>query len=142
MPPNPPSNSRLPLLAVWSGYGTAMHLELKQPICSYIWVVSLKTMHISSRLKWAKSIPVIGLNCCYNHTLWGGTYLFSLYKGVPSCSMPGTPLAFLNFTAWPVPYTCWAQPYYPGSGSHGQLLCLHWGSPAWQKRSDLVFLFY
>ena len=59
-----------------------MHLELKQQICSYIWVVSLKTMHISSRLKWAKSIPVIGLNCCYNHTLWGGTYLFSLYKGV------------------------------------------------------------
>ena len=23
MPPNPPSNSRLPQLAVWSGYGTA-----------------------------------------------------------------------------------------------------------------------
>ena len=23
MPPNPPSNSRLPRLAVWSGYGTA-----------------------------------------------------------------------------------------------------------------------
>ena len=24
MPPNPPSNSRLPRLAVWSGYGTGM----------------------------------------------------------------------------------------------------------------------
>ena len=24
MPPNPPSNSRLPQLAVWSGYGTAI----------------------------------------------------------------------------------------------------------------------
>ena len=23
MPPNPPTNSRLPRLAVWSGYGTA-----------------------------------------------------------------------------------------------------------------------
>ena len=27
MPPNPPSNSRLPQLAVWSGYGTANEKE-------------------------------------------------------------------------------------------------------------------
>ena len=38
MPPNPPSNSRLPRLAVWSGYGTAFHwlgerCDLEQKLC-------------------------------------------------------------------------------------------------------------
>ena len=32
--------------------------------------------------------------------------------------------------AWPVPHAC-AQPYHPGSGSHGQLFRLYWGSSAW-----------
>ena len=27
-----------------------------------------------------------------------------------------------NSAVWPVPYAC-AQPYHPGSGSHGQLFC-------------------
>ena len=48
-------------------------------------------MHISSQLKWAKSIPVIRLNCCFNHTLWGSTYLFSLYKGVHTVQYPPAP---------------------------------------------------
>ena len=35
MPPNPPSNSRLPRLVVWSGYGTALGLarrSLRSPL--------------------------------------------------------------------------------------------------------------
>ena len=35
MPPNPPSNSRLPRLAVWSGYGTVVPGE-KSPYRLYI----------------------------------------------------------------------------------------------------------
>ena len=30
-----------------------------------------------------------------------------------------------NSAVWPVPYAC-AQPYHPGSGTHGQLWCLRW----------------
>ena len=36
-------------------------------------------------------------------------------------------------TAWPVPHAC-AQPYHPGSGSHGQLFRPYWGSSAWHSR--------
>ena len=36
-------------------------------------------------------------------------------------------------TAWPVPHAC-AQPYHPGSGSHGQLFRPYWGSLAWHSR--------
>ena len=32
-------------------------------------------------------------------------------------------------TAWPVLHAC-AQPYHPGSGSHGQLFRPYWGSSA------------
>ena len=32
MPPNPPSNSRLPRLAVLSGYGTATALETQERV--------------------------------------------------------------------------------------------------------------
>ena len=34
---------------------------------------------------------------------------------------------------WPVSLTC-AQPYHPGSGSHGQLFRPYWGSSAWHSR--------
>ena len=34
---------------------------------------------------------------------------------------------------WAVPHAC-AQPYYPGSGSHGQLFRPYWGSSAWHSR--------
>ena len=35
------------------------------------------------RPKWAKSIPVFRPKRRKNPTLWGGTYLYGLYKGVP-----------------------------------------------------------
>ena len=34
-------------------------------------------------------------------------------------------------TAWPIPH---AEPYYPGSGSQGQLIRPDWGSSAWYSR--------
>ena len=39
----------------------------------------------------------------------------------------------LTTTVWPVPYAC-AQPYHPGSGSHGELFRPYWGSSAWHSR--------
>ena len=36
-------------------------------------------------------------------------------------------------TVWAVPHAC-AQPYYPGSGSHGQLFRPYWGSSALHSR--------
>ena len=36
-------------------------------------------------------------------------------------------------TVWPVPYAC-AQPYHPGSGSHGQLFRRCEASTAWHSR--------
>ena len=41
----------------------------------------------------------------------------------------------VNSAVWPVPYAC-AQPYHPGSDSHGQLFRPYWSSSAWQP-SDL-----
>ena len=46
MPPNPPSNSRLPRLAVWSGYGTALvlkvyHNYMYNKILKYEWLSSV-----------------------------------------------------------------------------------------------------
>ena len=35
-------------------------------------------------------------------------------------------------TAWAVPHA-YAQPYHPGSGSHGQLFHPYWGSSAWHS---------
>ena len=40
-----------------------------------------------------------------------------------------------QLTAWPVPHAC-AQPYHPGSGSHGQLFRPYWGSSAWHSRNS------
>ena len=42
-----------------------------------------------SRPKWAKSTPVFRKN----PSLWGGTYLHGLYKGVPPPPPPGPPAA-------------------------------------------------
>ena len=36
-------------------------------------------------------------------------------------------------TAWPVSHAC-AQPYLPGSGSHGQLFRPYQGKSAWHSR--------
>ena len=38
-----------------------------------------------------------------------------------------------NSAVWPVPYAC-AQPYHPGSGSHGQLFRPYWSSSTWLGR--------
>ena len=37
----------------------------------------------NSRPKWAKCIPIFRPKRHKNPTRWGGTYLYSLYKGVP-----------------------------------------------------------
>ena len=36
-------------------------------------------------------------------------------------------------TVWPAPHVC-AQPYHPGSSSHGQLILSSWGLSAWHSR--------
>ena len=46
-----------------------------------------------SKPKWAKSIPVFRPKGRKNPFLWGGTYIYGLYKGVPS--PPGS-LAYVN----------------------------------------------
>ena len=46
----------------------------------------------NSRPKWAKRIPVFRPKRRKNPTRWGGTYLYSLYKGVP----PPPPGTWLN----------------------------------------------
>ena len=47
--------------------------------------------------KWAKSIPVFRPKRRKNHTLLGSTYLFGLYKGVPSRACR-TGSVFLQFS--------------------------------------------
>ena len=42
------------------------------------------------RPKWAKSIPKFRSKRCKNHTLWGRTYLYGLYKGL-SPLLPSPP---------------------------------------------------
>ena len=42
-----------------------------------------------------------------------------------------------NSAVRPVPYA-YAQPYHPGSGSHGQLFRPYWGSSAWHSRRTSV----
>ena len=53
------------------------HLELKRHMRLYAIMVPLKTLPES------KSIPVFRPKRLKNHTLWGGTFLCSLYGGVP-----------------------------------------------------------
>ena len=43
-------------------------------------------------------------------------------------------------TVWSVPNTC-AQPYHPGSGSHGQLFRPSWASSAWHSRRAKIGLY-
>ena len=44
---------------------------------------SFLEIHTVSRPKWAESQPVFRPKRRKNHTLWGGTYPYGLYKGVP-----------------------------------------------------------
>ena len=66
----------------------------------------------------SKSIPVFRRKLLENHTLWGGTYLYSLYRGVPPRDLAALhckwsvvkvpkiacPLTYCNFD----PY-CWSS---------------------------------
>ena len=54
------------------------HLGLKRYLCSYTLVVPSKTIP-DPRPKWAKRVQK---KRCKIPTLWGGTYLYGLYKGV------------------------------------------------------------
>ena len=70
---------------IYFGYFSfsTIHLELKRQTRLYAPVqVPLKTIP-DLRPQWSKSIPVFRSKQLENHTLWGGTYLYSLYKGVP-----------------------------------------------------------
>ena len=57
-------------------------MELKRQLRSYPPIATLDTINYS-RPKWAKSPPLFRPKWCKNHTLWDGTYLYGLYKGVP-----------------------------------------------------------
>ena len=74
------------------------HLVLKQEIRSYTPVVPLDTIP-DSIPKWSKSISVFRPKRRKNHTLWGGTYLYGLYRGLrPPPPHPANKL-FMQF--WP-----------------------------------------
>ena len=59
-----------------------IQMELKRQLHSYPPIATLDTINYS-RPKWAKSPPLFRPKWCKNHTLWDGTYLYGLYKGVP-----------------------------------------------------------
>ena len=61
---------------------STIHLELKRQTRLYASMVPLKTIP-DIRPYWSKSIPVFRRKWLKNHTLWGGTNLYSLYRGVP-----------------------------------------------------------
>ena len=65
-----------------------IHLELKQEIRSYSLVSPSKTIP-DTRPKLAKCIPVFRPKRPQNHTLWGGAYLYVLYKGEHPPPPPG-----------------------------------------------------
>ena len=49
-----------------------------------------KSVIYTLRPQWSKSIPIFRPKRLKNHTLWGGTYLYSLYRGVlPPPPPPG-----------------------------------------------------
>ena len=77
---------------IYFGYFSfsTIHLELKRQIRLYAPVVPLKTIP-DLRPQWSKSIPVFRPKRLKN--LWGGTYLYSLYGGVP----PGAKSLVVHF---------------------------------------------
>ena len=60
-------------------YFFLFHLKLIRKILSYAPIVRSKTI-LDSREKFT---PVFRAKRSKNHTLWGGTYLYGLYKGFP-----------------------------------------------------------
>ena len=73
-------------------YFFLIHLELKRYTCirSYAPVGPSKTIP-DFRPKWAKCIPVFRPKRPKNHIRWDSTYLYGLYKGVPSPLPPLPP---------------------------------------------------
>ena len=68
-------------------YGSICYsFRTNRQICSYTTVTPSKTIH-DSRGKWAKSLTVFRPKRRKNLTLWGGTYLNGLYKGVALSSL-------------------------------------------------------
>ena len=49
MPPNPPSNSRLPRLAVWSGYGTGLSALLTELVLQRFMCLSMLQIMIKGK---------------------------------------------------------------------------------------------
>ena len=68
-------------------YFVLVHLELKRQLHSYAPVVPSKTTP-DSRPKSAKRIPVFRPKRRTNRTLWGGAYLYGLYKGSTPLVLP------------------------------------------------------
>ena len=63
---------------------TLFLLKCYSPLSHYTTHSFLKNHTHNSRPKWAKSIRVVFRPKYHkNHTLWGRTYLYCLYKGVP-----------------------------------------------------------
>ena len=72
------------------------HLELKRYIRLHTPVLPSKTIP-DSRPKWTKCIHVFRPKRPKTCTLWGGTYLYDLYKGVPpGCQLNVTSGAMLK----------------------------------------------
>ena len=78
---------------IYFGYFSlsTIHLELKGGIqwelqeciiLLLLYTVPLRTTP-DFRQKWSKSMPIFRPKRLENHTLWGGTFLYSLYRGVP-----------------------------------------------------------
>ena len=74
---------------IYFGYFSfsTIHLELKRQIRLYAPVVPLNT--IPDLRPMVKVYTRFQTKTAENHTLWGGTYLYSLYRGVPPTPRPG-----------------------------------------------------
>ena len=82
-------------------------------------VIHSKTIP-DSRPKWAKFIPVFRPKRRKNPTRWGGTYLYSLYKGLPPVSQRFGHPRVLGIPI-PISLAFWASP------SH--ITAAFWASP-------------
>jgi len=69
----------------WKNKTYKLNNEYVQKCCTP--TVPLKTIP-DSKSKWAKSISVFRPKRCKNHSLWGATYLYVLYNGVPPPPLP------------------------------------------------------
>ena len=98
---------------------------------------STRELGVDSRNQWRLRLPLMGSVLCSRHKLHPGTViqsnensLSSSFQFISHCcflALLGTAIEASDIehqpTVWPVPNAC-AQPYHPGSGSHGQPLRL------------------